>query len=764
MWSWVPEGPGPTILSMGLTQALLLVLLFASSAQAQEAGDVEALTRSAKDLGPPPGALPGEVLAYGQRAFVLASVGAAPAGRGVIAAARHGEGRVLAFGHNAFLGGWQVGAFMDDAIAWTAHGELEQLKLFVLGGRAELEALLRPRVKHLECGPCLPSAADLEGYDAIQWVAGDLAGEDLDKLEAYVAAGGGLLFGVCPWGRQQIWDGQAGGLSIRTDLPHNQLARRFGLVFGADTAGGSGYDLDPESHAERHAGRAFERVIDELEGRSASSAGPESAVLPGDAARVAALLRALPAEDSRFLPRMQAALARADLASHVPAPGRPAEASDVDAHLGMLLATTTWKELPASEIPAAPGSEFFPGAVPTDAPRLTRTLSFDAQLVARGGWLSTGLYAAPGEVVQLVLKSGKARDWSLRIGAHRDVLWHKQSWSRWPEITLERDLDPSGLDACASPFGGLIYLLPKSAAGAASFELTNVIEAPYFDLRVEAASSATSRDGGLEDWPRRRSAPAPWGELACDGVILTLPAPALRKLDDPAALMRWWDEAMACYPELRGEPQPSAPERLVEDLQISAGWMHSGYPVMAHGADDREHSAAADLAVLATKGDWGYFHEFGHNAQKADWTFSGTGEVTTNLFSLYLGERMAGIEPWANPWLENQKSKPAAYFAAGADFEQWKRQPGLALMMYATVQRDFGWQPFKRALASYLTLPPAERPRTDAEKHDRWLIELSRATERDLGPYFHKWGLPTSREARATLTDLEAWMPLEYGS
>ena len=161
---------------------------------------------------------------------------------------------------------------------------------------------------------------------------------------------------------------------------------------------------------------------------------------------------------------------------------------------------------------------------------------------------------------------------------------------------------------------------------------------------------------------------------------------------------------------------------------------------------------------------WGYFHEFGHNAQKRDWTFAGTGEVTNNLFSLYLGERMAGIEPWTNPWLENQKAKPAAYFAAGADFENWKRQPGLALMMYATVQRDFGWQPIKDALASYLTLAPNERPKTDAEKHDRWLIALSRATSKNLGPYFQKWGLETSAEARASVASLEPWIPGEYGS
>jgi hypothetical protein len=690
------------------------------------------------------------VIAFGPEAFVVASSGKPEARRGVIAGAHLGKGRVLAFGHNAFLGGWQAGGFMDDALAWTGHGELEDLNVFVLGGGPGLEAVYGTRLDGIERKNTLPRLGKLMRFDAVAWVGEDLAGDELDKLERYVEAGGGLVFGTCPWGRQQIWDGQGNGLSIRSDLGHNLVARRFGLVFGADTAGGAGYDVDAADNERLHAGRAAERVLDALgEGGAAA--------LPGDAARVAALLRALPADDDVFLPRIRTALAEADLASHVPAAGHPIAAADATGHLGMLIATTAWSELPAAEVPAAPGADFFPGAVPAEAPRETQAVAFSREVVERGGWLSTGLYAPAGEVLRVRVTQGDAAGWSLRIGAHRDTLWHKDQWSRWPEVTLERALD-KGANDLASPFGGLVYLVPGRGAAAATFELAGAVEAPYFDLRVEFGS------GSLADWPRRRQALAPWGELACDGVILTLPGPALRQLDDPAALMQWWDEAMRCYPELRGEPQPTRPERLVEDIQISAGWMHSGYPVMTHGAADRGHSAACDLASLGTRGDWGYFHEFGHNAQKRDWTFAGTGEVTNNLFSLYVNERMAHLEAWHNPWLENQKAKPAAYFEAGADFAMWKRDPGLALMMYATVQRDFGWPAIQAALASYLTLAPSERPKSDAEKHDHWLIELSHATKRNLGPYFQKWGLPTSDEARASVADLEPWMPEEYDS
>jgi len=41
-------------------------------------------------------------------------------------------------------------------------------------------------------------------------------------------------------------------------------------------------------------------------------------------------------------------------------------------------------------------------------------------------------------------------------------------------------------------------------------------------------------------------------------------------------------------------------------------------------------------------GVWGLFHELGHNHQSADWTFAGAGEVTVNLFTLYIFDKVCG--------------------------------------------------------------------------------------------------------------------------
>ena len=76
--------------------------------------------------------------------------------------------------------------------------------------------------------------------------------------------------------------------------------------------------------------------------------------------------------------------------------------------------------------------------------------------------------------------------------------------------------------------------------------------------------------------------PAPWTELVSNNFIMTVPSYEIRELNNPTALMEWWDEALAMEHELYGyEPWPRV-ERAVFDVQISAGWMHSGYPFMAH--------------------------------------------------------------------------------------------------------------------------------------------------------------------------------------
>jgi hypothetical protein len=412
------------------------------------------------------------------------------------------------------------------------------------------------------------------------------------------------------------------------------------------------------------------------------------------------------------------------------------------------------RDLMPEQVGAHPAARAFPGAVPDGAARIDRTIEVNT---ATYGWHSTGLYAAPGEIVEI---AGPAeidgKGLRVRIGAHTDKTWHLTKWARAPEISRSFPLGAPSTRA-ANPFGGLIYIdVPKDCGlGVVSLAIRNAVAAPYYVLG----------ETGLDEWRDSiRHRPAPWAELQGKRVILTLPSSAVREIDDPAAAMKFWDSVLDADADLAGMPcERSRLERICTDEQISAGYMHSGYPIMTHL--DVLEMIVDPAAVMADKkggAGWGFFHEIGHNHQSSDWTFSGTGEVTVNLFTLYVCETVCGTpieetrEQCSPEWMLEQTK---IHLAGGADFQRWKSSPFLGLIMYIQLQRAFGWDAYKKVFAEYRDLPDDERPKTDDEKRDQWLVRLSRTVRRDLGPFFQTWGIPTSDEARESLSDLPIWMP-----
>lgn len=77
----------------------------------------------------------------------------------------------------------------------------------------------------------------------------------------------------------------------------------------------------------------------------------------------------------------------------------------------------------------------------------------------------------------------------------------------------------------------------------------------------------------LEEWRNCiQESQAPWGELATDNIILTVPSANLKDLEDPEPALRLWDEMMGAIAQLAARPFPFCrPERIVADVQISAG-------------------------------------------------------------------------------------------------------------------------------------------------------------------------------------------------
>ena len=336
-----------------------------------------------------------------------------------------------------------------------------------------------------------------------------------------------------------------------------------------------------------------------------------------------------------------------------------------------------------------------------------------------------GLYAAPGEVITVAVPESAAdKGIAVQIGSHTDRLWGKDVWRRPPEIVRRVPLKASKTKI-ASAFGGLVYLVVPRNCRVEPFEATvsGAVEAPRFTLGETDAAA----------WRKQlHLAKAPWAELEGEKVVITVPSAACRNLKDPAELMRFWDAVLDACADLATRPKErDRPERIVVDEQISAGYMHSGYPVMMH-LDVAETLVDLDrIKANGHGGVWGFFHELGHNHQSGDWTFDGTGEVTVNLFTMYVYDTLLGGFPKDRRLDSPQWRKDVeTYFQEGPSFEKWKQRPFLALVMYMQLQKAFGWEAYKKVFAEYRDLPKSERPKNDAEKRDQWMVRFSRTVGR----------------------------------
>lgn len=495
------------------------------------------------------------------------------------------------------------------------------------------------------------------------------------------------------------------------------------------------------------------RALSVLEGYTPQKAAPTDAVVLAATEtlrKAVGKLARTPADPTSQ--RLQALLA-ARRPALTPSKANPIRDADPLARVLVRFWNEQLLTTPAREVHAEPAAVAFPGQPPT-SPAVTRTVAIDLAVPGRH---SLGLYAVPGVLVTVTCTAPpRENDLHVRIGAHSDDLQKRPAWPRFPKISRTFPLG-AGETAAANPFGGLVYLeVGKPGPAGAKLEVTvsGAIDAPLFVLGT--TDLATWRETG-------RNAPGPWAELATGKVVLTVPSSRVRELADPTDVLRFWDRVLDGAADLVGRAHERArPERYVADLEISAGYMHSGYPIMTH------LDAAADMVDLARmqKGPWGLFHELGHNHQNRDWTFGGTTEVTVNLFSLYLCETLCGVgqdRAWSGNLGRAAEALTKKLAAGEAPWGGDEGKPDLALrlLMYAQLQREFGWATFTKVFREYAALPEAERPKDDAARHDQWLLRFSRATGRNLGPFFVKWGLSTSEAARAAVAELPEWLPKE---
>jgi len=681
---------------------------------------------------------PSLILPFGEWAF---PVGLDSSDRPTVSASHAGQGRIVGYGHEAMV-----------SKTTGAHGNLSLNALdWVCDGRQRvgLESSFNGWKDTLlsEGYSVITSAtpSDLHTMDCfVTEFWNSYSDSENTQIENWLTNGGGLIMGGHAW----YWS------YSNSDGPHNYPGNKIAKTTGLLVSTQNIYTTTTVTDA--HLGPQY-RLYGALPLLQQHFAG--TLMLTGDDAdRVANTINLcasnLPLDFTAYWSAVRE-LSNSTGWFQIDSQNRyTLDADEID-DLLLNIQEQLMQKLPASELIAHPSSSSFPGPVNASAPRLNRTLQIEGDFAglpssfgyagARShGRMSTGLYAAPGEVVNITFPAWIVnQDVYVLVGAHTDNLWGKDTLDRHPRIHRWWSVDNTSMEV-GNSFGGAIYVAVAAGSTLGDFNVTieNAVEMPWYQHGIT----------NLSDWQNTlRHAPAPAAELSSDFFILTVPSSYIRNLDDPDHAMDFWDAALQMEHNLSGfTPWPRI-ERAVFDVQISAGWMHSGYPFMAHTASV---AGVVNGTYMYENGDWGMFHELGHNHQWMSSTLPGNTETTCNLYSMYLMEDLVGLTGHGAMSSSNRQTRTETYFNNGAQISSWS--VWTALETHIQIKEAFGWAPFTAAFQEYY-YNYSSQPSGDSAEFNQWAIQISLNTGHNLLPYLNAWGFPLIQSSWDAVDHLPVW-------
>ncbi|MCG9780353.1 SslE/AcfD family lipoprotein zinc metalloprotease [Photobacterium damselae] len=190
------------------------------------------------------------------------------------------------------------------------------------------------------------------------------------------------------------------------------------------------------------------------------------------------------------------------------------------------------------------------------------------------------------------------------------------------------------------PYGGLIYIKPRGNS-------INKEDTVQFNINgVERASFW--KDG---NWKYPVNTDIPLAEIDTGSFVYTTPVKNVANLSEQE-MQKFVDDlnffaksASAFYGRdettVDGKHRrftydglPNHRHRFVNDVEISIGAAHSGYPVMS-----TTYSPKSTKIPTTPRNNWLIWHEVGHNLASAPFNVTGATEVANNILALYMQEQ-----------------------------------------------------------------------------------------------------------------------------
>ncbi|XP_031236690.1 TRPM8 channel-associated factor 3 [Mastomys coucha] len=666
------------------------------------------------------GAVPSQLLVHGQRAFPL---GVDNSFNCFLAAARYGRGRVVLGGHESLILNQTMLPFVLNALRWLMGNQT---------GRIGLASDMKALKSMLPNSSFQWSETELLTNDLSVFCCCSFANIDSEKVEEFVAEGGGLLVGAEAW----LWGRKNPGLNCMTQYPNNIVLKRFGLGIISHAAQRGRFPVPNPEVINYHIRRALSQI--------------ESVIYSQGSSLHESWLNKL-SQDCFYMFQMthQRISIYDSVKKHalkmIQSKGFPSvtEQHPITRGSSQAFLLSLAYELFKSGVDRSqllPPPALLP---PTESP-MTIKISTDND----NSWVSTGLYLPEGQVAQVILpREATHAKLKVLIGCHTDNISQAKTYIRPPVMTYVYHLT-SPQTSISWLYGGLLYIMvpDKYNQDNVSVTISGAVSAPYFRL------GKTTQ----EEWTNLiKYSKAPWGELATDNIILTIPTVNLKVLQDPYPLLQLWDKMVKAVAKLAARPFPfQRAERVVLDKQISFGFLHSGYPIM--GLISIVEGIISEYKIRS-RGIWGVIHELGHNRQKPGWTFPPhTTEALCNLWSIYVHETVLHIpreqaHPSLNPELRKQRIKD--HLNKGAPLSNWI--VWTALETYLQLQEGFGWEPFIQLFADYQTL--SGLPQNNEDKMNLWVKKFSEVVHKNLAPFFKAWGWPVKYTVAKSLASLPEW-------
>ncbi|XP_071949906.1 TRPM8 channel-associated factor homolog [Antedon mediterranea] len=662
--------------------------------------------------------------------------------RNVIAAGAHFElGRMVHFGHEAVV---NIRSTTDNSlllvkntISWLTRTKSKASVGFLVTSNGLKTTLteLGHTVTNINIGD------DFSGYDLLVTTTYKSYTKDqLQKIEKFVGNGGSLLTGGHNWS----------GAKAYVDI-----LMPGGIYLTNDYTGGAGLTVTSRTIESQNMLNAY-NCINAL----TAHVKKEHVLTINDQRDVMVTVRygtnELPSTIDKFWTACKDFL---KLHQSVSITSLDTNASPVEASYVYIFNAVVENE-DVNSMKQYPEAKDFPGAVPSTLSRTSKTINIDATFTglpnyfpshSNAVWRSTALYAGPSEPITVTVSTSAVnKGIRVLIGCHVDNLTKKDTLHRYPRISRSFEIVSTTTKA-GNVFGGLIYITVPSGStlGTIQVSIQNAYAAPEFILGTTNESQ----------WKTSLSAnPVPFCEMASKSMILTVQTSEVAsRVKNPTDLMQIYRSCVDVINELSAlDPNNRARgERFVLDKQISAGYMHAGYPIM--GPISASTFMLDNDKIREDGNIWGPVHEIGHQYQTKGWTPSGGGEATTNIFSVYASEKVLKIpRERAHSALTaaNRQKRIDDFIKNGRKYSDWT--VWTCLETYLQLQEAFGWDFYIKILGEY-NKTMTNRPSSNQQMLDEWLKRSSRIANYNLAPFYQGWGWSISQDAINSVANLPQW-------